>query len=377
MALTRPRLGQLNTSVVAQADPITVLNQGASSANIDVGFLFNRANGLVSNVALYWSEASQSIVTAYTTNSGSTNANISVASYANLTVGNVLLVTGSILNVQGNIAANTTGILYGNVNSSGNVSTSGNVYASSFFYANGTPFTSSSYGNVQMLANLAAGSNPVTFGGNIVAASGTTSSSTTTGAVIVTGGVGVSGNLYAGGNIATGYHYITPTSVADLAGGTYGTAIAVPGNNWGIYANIGQTGTYYLRQVIGKDSGNNIVIGHVNTGLNANVNVYSGTGGGGVGGSFNVMNPVTGAATFTVNTVSNTVVISNTQTSTSNVTGALVVAGGVGVAGNINATGNIYAVGTNTRHGYTWANSVSSAYTVFNSATNSIDTVFG
>ena len=43
MALTRPRLGQLNTSSVAQSDPITLLNQGASSANIDVGFLFNRA----------------------------------------------------------------------------------------------------------------------------------------------------------------------------------------------------------------------------------------------------------------------------------------------------------------------------------------------
>ena len=43
MALTRPRFGQLNTSVMAETDPITVLNQGASNANIDVGFLFNRA----------------------------------------------------------------------------------------------------------------------------------------------------------------------------------------------------------------------------------------------------------------------------------------------------------------------------------------------
>jgi hypothetical protein len=63
--------------------------------------------------------------------------------------------------------------------------------------------------------------------------------------------------------------------------------------------------------------------------------------------------------------------------STSTTTGALTVAGGVGISGNITASGNIYAVGTNSRHGYTWANSVSSAYTVFNSSTNSIDTVFG
>jgi len=89
MALTRPRLGQLNSSIVAQSDPITVLNQGSAAANVDVGFLFNRANGLVSNVALYWSESAQSIVTAYTSSTGSTNSNISVASYANLTVGNV------------------------------------------------------------------------------------------------------------------------------------------------------------------------------------------------------------------------------------------------------------------------------------------------
>ena len=122
MALTRPRFGQLNTSTVAEADPITVLNQGSSSANVDVGFLFNRANGLVSNVALYWSESAQSIVTAYTANTGATNSNITVSSYANLTVGNVLLVTGSILNVQGNITANILGTHYGNI-----VSTTANI----------------------------------------------------------------------------------------------------------------------------------------------------------------------------------------------------------------------------------------------------------
>jgi hypothetical protein len=71
-------------------------------------------------------------------------------------------------------------------------------------------------------------------------------------------------------------------------------------------------------------------------------------------------------------------IVANSGTaSTSATTGALTVAGGVGISGNIIASGNIYAVGTNSRHGYTWANSVSSAYTVFNSATNSIDTVFG
>jgi len=197
MALTRPTLNNILTNVVAFADPITVLHSGATSANVDVGFLLNRANGLVSNVAIYWSESAQSFVTAFTSNSGATDSNISPSSYANLTIGNLLMVNGGILNVTGNINANTVGTHYGNVSATGNVSTSGSVYANSFFYANGTPFTSSSYGNVQLLANLAAGSNPVTFGSNIVAASGTTSTSTTTGALVVTGGAGFGGNVVA------------------------------------------------------------------------------------------------------------------------------------------------------------------------------------
>ena len=90
MALTRPRIGQLNTNVFADADPITVLHAGATAANVDVGFLMNRANGLVSNVALYWNEAGNTFVTAFTSNSGATDTNVSVTSYASITTGNVV-----------------------------------------------------------------------------------------------------------------------------------------------------------------------------------------------------------------------------------------------------------------------------------------------
>ena len=118
MALTRPKIWDLDTNIEYFKDPITVLHQGATQANVDVGFVFNRANGLVSNVALYWSESAQSIVTAYTTSTGTTDSNVTVGSYANLTVGNVLLVNGSILNVTGSINANisnTGNNYFGNV----------------------------------------------------------------------------------------------------------------------------------------------------------------------------------------------------------------------------------------------------------------------
>lgn len=150
MALTRPRFGQLNTTVMAEADPITVLNQGASSANVDVGFLFNRANGLVSNVALYWSESAQSIVTAYTSSTGITNSNIAVTSYANLTVGNVLLVTGSVLGVVGNLQI-------------GNLTANTGVYAVSSVVS----------GDVNIGANVTYGTVPILNSSRTVASIGT------------------------------------------------------------------------------------------------------------------------------------------------------------------------------------------------------------
>jgi hypothetical protein len=89
MALTRPKLSQLDSSSTVFTDPLLVLHQGATAANIDVGFLFNRANGLVSNVALYWNETDKAFYTTYTNSGGATDANLVPTTYANL-VTNVL-----------------------------------------------------------------------------------------------------------------------------------------------------------------------------------------------------------------------------------------------------------------------------------------------
>jgi len=89
MALTRPRYNNLNTNVEVFNDAITVLHGASGSADVDVGLLINRANGLLANTAIYWSETNHSFVTAFTSNSGATDTNISVISYANITTGNV------------------------------------------------------------------------------------------------------------------------------------------------------------------------------------------------------------------------------------------------------------------------------------------------
>ena len=84
MALTKPRLGQVYTNVAAITDAITVLHSGSSVANVDIGFILNRANGTVSNVALYWSETLGGFVAAYTSDAGGTDANVTPTTYANI-----------------------------------------------------------------------------------------------------------------------------------------------------------------------------------------------------------------------------------------------------------------------------------------------------
>jgi hypothetical protein len=178
MALTRPKIWDIDTNIEYFMDPITVLHQGASSANIDVGFLLNRANGLVSNVAIYWSEANQSFVTAFTSNTGSTNSNISPSSYANLTVGNVLLINGTIA-INGNlgqagqyIVSTGNGMAWTTASFNGGTITNAltvtaNVTAPQYNFSNGVNILStvtSSYGNTQVAAYLPTYTGTLTYG---------------------------------------------------------------------------------------------------------------------------------------------------------------------------------------------------------------------
>ena len=163
MALTRPRLGQIYTNITALTDAISVLNAGASQANVDVGFLVNRAHGLVSNAAIYYSETLDTFVTAFTSNSGGTDSNIVISSFTDFTTGNVFT-TGLYWNGNGQPITFTGGGTYSNVDVAayllGNVTT-GNISAEAYYFANGMPFVgggnvviTNTYSNVNVAAYL-------------------------------------------------------------------------------------------------------------------------------------------------------------------------------------------------------------------------------
>lgn len=308
MALTRPNFENILTNTAIFTDSVTVLHGGATQANADIGFLFNRASGLVPNAAFYWSESTQSFITSLTANAGVNNANLSVQSYANLTVGNLLLIQGSLIGVIGNISLGgvnaptigNTGAqgIFGNVNSA-NVIASTGVYSPAYYYANGTPFVSSTYGNTQVLANLAATNNPITIGSNLTTSANLTISSN----MFFTSGVKGLFSPDTGSRLTFG--------MQDGNGSIYGAYFSVFGNN---YSDSTQRGS---AQFI-TDTRNSATAGFT-------VGRYNGSS----------------WTTDLQVDVSGNIVINGTTASTSTTTGILQVAGGVGIAGNLYVGGNI------------------------------------
>lgn len=118
MALTRPKFAQIDSALTLIRDPITVLNSESTLANIDVGFVFNRDGGVSANATIFWDETNNQFAMALTTDSGTTNSNISVSSYADLKVGTITsvgnvtggnLVTAGTISVDGAISVNAGG----------------------------------------------------------------------------------------------------------------------------------------------------------------------------------------------------------------------------------------------------------------------------
>ena len=197
MALTRPKIWDIDTNIAFFTDAITVLHQGASTANVDVGFLMNRANGLISNVALYWNEAGNTFVTAFTTDSGMVNSNISVSNYANLATGSIT-VSGPIVPTANMVYdLGTPTMRFGSMYLSGNTIDLSGASISS------TPSAltlQNPAGGSFSVTGTVPGQSTGTFG-NLIANSGVLSASTTTGALVVAGGVGISESVHVGGTI--------------------------------------------------------------------------------------------------------------------------------------------------------------------------------
>ena len=235
MSLTKPKLSQnIDTDISVFTDPILVLRQGSMSANVDTGFLFNRANGLVSNVAIFWSESANSFVTAFTTSSGITNTNVAPTQFANIRLGTA---TANVVQTDdyrysngaafvSTTLANTTEIV-ANISSGQNVGlllTTTGVVAGNYGSATSIPtivvdskgrITSLTANAVSTTINLAgtAGSGSVAGGGTLTV-NGTSNQITTSVAsstvtiafaqdIIAPGNVTVVGNLIVQGNTTT------------------------------------------------------------------------------------------------------------------------------------------------------------------------------
>jgi hypothetical protein len=337
MALTRPRIGQLITSVAQTSDPITVLHSGSSAADVDVGFLINRANGLLSNVALYWNETAGSFTTAFTSNSGAIDSNISVTSYAPLTSGNITSIssvaasaTYTTANVSGyqlgmyvNNGLGSLVLGFGTNTSPGTFMTLSASGGKNYLYTANRDFYISDVSSNQWLYLTQAN-------GNTSINSTTSSTSTTTGALVVKGGVGVAGAVYAGG-------------AGSFAGGVITSQVT---------SNQASIRLY-------NDTQSNIAIGGTSTAVNilstaTSTNSTSGalivSGGVGVAGATNLggtlsvtgTSAYTGASTFgSTLTASGNIVAASGTASTNTTTGALVVNGGVGISGSVYTSANV------------------------------------
>jgi hypothetical protein len=150
MALTRPLLSQLNTNIIAFSDNMMVMN-AANVANRDIGTVYDRSQGSVSNVAMVWQESRNAFTFAYTSSSGLTNANLTLTSNANIVAGNVFSGTST---VTGNITG-------GNVNTAGVVRATGDVFGKEIW-------STQSSGDEGGQLNLSIAATNTTLNGNIV-----------------------------------------------------------------------------------------------------------------------------------------------------------------------------------------------------------------
>lgn len=208
MALTRPTAIQVNTIKQQIVDPITVLNQGATVANIDVGFLMNRNAGVKANVAFYWSESGNTFVSGYTSSGGVTNSNVALTSYANLAAGGVTVTPSIALEsttpTTGALVVNGGVGISGQLNVGANVTVTGSILPSAnVTYDLGSP--------TQRWKSLWISGSTIYIGNTTI--------STANGGISVPGPITTTGDVVATGNITLGGLAINSTgSILEVEG---------------------------------------------------------------------------------------------------------------------------------------------------------------
>jgi len=315
--------------------------------------------------------------------------------YANSNTGSTSTTTGTMVitggaGISGNLyvgnIVTTSGIFYPNGSTAGGGGGSSTAAGANtaIQFANGTAFGGATYLQYNYVS------------GNLVSNSATTSTSTTTGAIVISGGMGVGGNLYVGGNlsIAGNTTFINTTTI------TTTDTIAAPVINANVVGNTGSThygtiGTNAQPYITSVGTLTGLVSSGNITAQTANVYAAYLVANSGLSGTLitNAQTNITSVGTLTGlvssgnitaqtanvyagNIIANAALITTSNTaSNSTTTGSLIANGGAGIAGNVYVGGNIY---TQQRTGYTYSgNNTSVAYTYYNAATNSLDTVFG
>lgn len=286
MALTRPRLGQLITNVSSLTDNLTVINSAASQANVDVGFIFNRTDGIgsVPNVAVYWNETTKSFSFATTADSGDVAfSNVNATSWANITAGNITangffwpngasygasIIAAQSIYSNANVASYLAAASI-NIATTGNISAGNVIVGTGLYFSNGTPFSTGTASVAGLNGQLQYNNNGVLAGANISFFSSNTT-------LVSTANITTTGNIVAGGVRST-------TSATPPAN-------PVPGDVWynsttdAIYRYTqDSTSSYWLNVFAPSVTSNSSVI-TTTTNANANVASYVTVAGGGFPG---------------------------------------------------------------------------------------------
>ena len=246
---------------------------------------------------------------------------------------------GGTVNVAGTINASVTGV----ITSATNIA---NGTAGQVPYQTAIGLTGFTGPGTAGQIFVSRGTSGPIFQNTLTLAGATAATSTQTGALVVTGGVGIGQNLYVNDNTVLGTNYnntatgskitfrgiVQTGTVSSINDTTLNVVMAMPMNNWSIVSTDGN----FVRNVLSKDTSNNLTIGVPGSSFHSDVNVYTGPS-----GAFNIYSGTAGYRSYFDN--QGTLRITSSTSVSSPTTGALQVTGGAGFGSNVFVGGTLTA----------------------------------